>query len=125
MKFSICGDEVKEAKPSAEPLLILCKRAKVAPRDCIVVGDTSADMGMGRNSKAGLIIGVLTGTGTTDYLLEKGAHCVLPDISYISKLIGYAEKSFHETPEYCSPSLGQDNMVITLNEIGITSVEEK
>ena len=85
--YSICGDEVLESKPSAQPLLSLCKQAQVSPQECIIVGDTSADTGMGRNSNAGLIIGVLSGSGTADHLFEKGAHVVLPDISY---LIGFA-----------------------------------
>jgi hypothetical protein len=39
--YSICGDEVpNNGKPSAHPLLELCRRAKVMPQECIVVGDT-------------------------------------------------------------------------------------
>jgi phosphoglycolate phosphatase len=87
-QFSICGDEVSEAKPSAQPLLALCKQARVSPEDCLVVGDTSADTGMGRNANAGLIVGVLTGTGTADYLFDNGADAVIPNIGYLSRLFG-------------------------------------
>ncbi len=86
--YSICGDEVVEAKPSAHPLMELCGRAGVSPHECMVVGDTSADTGMGRNSKAGLVVGVLTGSGTERQLLDTGAHVVLPNISYIKDLLG-------------------------------------
>lgn len=85
--FSICGDEVLEGKPSVHPLLALCKQAKVLPKDCVIVGDTCADTGMGRNAKAGLIVGVLTGTGTREYLLDHGADVVIPNIDYLSGIL--------------------------------------
>lgn len=81
--FSICGDEVTESKPSASPLLELCDRAGVLPSECIVIGDTSSDTGMGRNGGAGLVVGVLTGSGTEKQLIETGAHVVLPNIGYL------------------------------------------
>ena len=87
--MSICGDEVSEGKPSAQPLLVLCKQAQVSPQDCIVVGDTSADIGMGRNANAGLIVGVLTGTGTAEYLMHNGADAIIPNIEYLSRLVGF------------------------------------
>jgi phosphoglycolate phosphatase len=86
--YSICADEVLETKPSAYPLVELCTRAGIMPHECMVVGDTSADTEMGRNSNAGLIVGVLTGSGTESQLLETGAHIVLPNISFIKDLIG-------------------------------------
>ncbi len=55
--------------------------------ECVVVGDTSADCGMGRNGNAALIVGVLTGSGTATQLLETGAHIVLPDISFLKQYI--------------------------------------
>eukprot|EP00804_Cyclotella_cryptica_P006197 CCRYP_015275-RB/>CCRYP_015275-RB protein AED:0.10 eAED:0.10 QI:214/0.5/1/1/0/0.33/3/60/310 len=85
--YSICGDEVVENKPSAHPLMELCGRAGIMPHECMVVGDTSADTQMGRNSKAGLIVGVLTGSGTERQLLDTGAHVILPNISYIKDLL--------------------------------------
>lgn len=87
MQFSICGDEVLEGKPSVHPLLALCKQAQVLPQDCVIVGDTCADTGMGRHAKAGLIVGVLTGTGTREYLLDHGADVVIPNIDYLSGIL--------------------------------------
>lgn len=85
--FSLCGDEVLECKPSASPLLTLCKLAKLLPENCVVVGDTHADTGMGRNGNAKLIVGVLTGSGTREHLLEAGAHIVVPDISFLNQYL--------------------------------------
>eukprot|EP00979_Chaetoceros_neogracilis_P003624 scaffold629_cov257-Chaetoceros_neogracile.AAC.14 len=70
--FSICGDGVSESKPSVQPILSLCKEAQVSPQDCIVLGDTSADTLMGLNAGVGLTVGVLTGSGTAEYLLDNG-----------------------------------------------------
>jgi HAD superfamily hydrolase (TIGR01549 family) len=85
--YSICGDEGLETKPSPYPLVELCTRAGIMPHECMVVGDTSADTEMGRNSNAGLIVGVLTGSGTERQLLETGAHIVLPNIECIKYLL--------------------------------------
>ncbi|KAL7431888.1 hypothetical protein ACHAXH_002881, partial [Discostella pseudostelligera] len=69
--FSICGDEVgEECKPSPQPLNELCRRAGLSPDECFVVGDTSNDTKMGSRSGAGFVVGVLTGSGTTEQLLE-------------------------------------------------------
>jgi phosphoglycolate phosphatase len=78
---------VREAKPSALPLLLLCEQALLTPQDCIVVGDTTSDTGMARNAKAGLCIGVLTGSGTADQLMDTGAHVILPHVGEIPALL--------------------------------------
>lgn len=62
--------------------------AKVSEEQCIVVGDTSADVGMGLNGNAGLIIGVLTGSSTADYLLDEGADLIIPNIGYLPRILG-------------------------------------
>jgi len=85
--LSICGNEVTQSKPSAQPLQILCEKMGIHPSECIVVGDTTSDTCMARNAGAGLCIGVLTGSGTTDQLLMTGADIVLPHVGYIPKLL--------------------------------------
>mmetsp|Transcript_32816 Transcript_32816/g.35385 ORF Transcript_32816/g.35385 Transcript_32816/m.35385 type:complete len:87 (+) Transcript_32816:251-511(+) len=55
--------------------------AQMVPQQCMVVGDTDADTQMGRHAQAGLIVGVLTGTGTEEFLLQQGADLVIPNIS--------------------------------------------
>lgn len=85
--YSVCGDEVTRAKPSPHPLLELCGRAGVLPEECLVVGDTIADVGMGIHGRAGLVVGVLTGSGTKAQLLDAGAHVVLPNIGHLEDLL--------------------------------------
>ncbi|KAL3921975.1 MAG: hypothetical protein SGILL_002461 [Bacillariaceae sp.] len=94
----ICGDEVSQGKPSPAPLYELCDRTNeylqkeqllqdsgapiICSQDCIMVGDTSADTGMARAANAGFCIGVLTGSGTTEQLLDTGAQLVVPDVTH-------------------------------------------
>lgn len=85
--FSLCGDEVAESKPSPVPLYELADRASVHPRECVVVGDTVSDSGMGRSGGAGLVVGVLTGSGTEEQLLSTGAHVVVPDVGCLTDLL--------------------------------------
>ena len=87
LQYSICGDEVSQPKPSALPLHILCEKASLKPEDCIVVGDTTGDTGMARNANAGLCVGVLSGSGAADQLLETGADIVLPNVGHIPDLL--------------------------------------
>lgn len=97
---SICGDEVSRGKPSAVPLQALCRRASnylqqkqgtsapdMLPQDCIMVGDTNADTGTARAAKAGFCVGVLTGSGTAEQLLDTGAHLILPHVGHIPALL--------------------------------------
>jgi phosphoglycolate phosphatase len=88
--YSICGDEVgKTPKPSSIPLEILCKRVlgSIKPQECIIVGDTVGDTGMARNAKAGLCIGVLSGSGNEKQLLETGANIIVPNVGHIPELL--------------------------------------
>eukprot|EP00546_Thalassionema_frauenfeldii_P014140 CAMPEP_0178910002 /NCGR_PEP_ID=MMETSP0786-20121207/8852_1 /TAXON_ID=186022 /ORGANISM="Thalassionema frauenfeldii, Strain CCMP 1798" /LENGTH=238 /DNA_ID=CAMNT_0020582199 /DNA_START=135 /DNA_END=851 /DNA_ORIENTATION=- len=85
--YSICGNEVSNGKPSAEPLLTLCNQAGVEPSECIVVGDTTSDTGMAKNAGAGLMIGVLSGSGMKDQLLATGATVVLKDVGKIPEFL--------------------------------------
>jgi len=41
------------------------------------------------HANAGLIVGVLTGTGTADYLFHNGADAIIPHIGYLSRLFGF------------------------------------
>lgn len=111
---SVCGDEVSSGKPSAVPLQVLCQRANqhlqlydkgasssraLRPQDVIMVGDTTADTGMARAAQAGFCVGVLTGSGTTEQLLETGAHLILPHVGHIPALLESLEKLALEREE--------------------------
>lgn len=87
--YSICGNEVTNGKPSADPLLQLCKQAGVQPHECIVVGDTIADTGMARKAGAGLCIAVLSGSGERQQLEKTGAHLILSSVGALPRILQY------------------------------------
>jgi len=108
---SICADEVSQCKPSAVPLRDLCQLASSSaqdhhheylPQDCIVVGDTTSDTGMASASGVGLCVGVMTGSGTAEQLLETGAHLVVPDVGHLPALLQTLERisrNEHQEPQ--------------------------
>jgi len=69
-------------KPEAGMVLAFCEQTGLSSEQVVVVGDNRHDIEMGRNAKAGLCVGVLTGTSErTD--LETIADIVLDDISQL------------------------------------------
>jgi phosphoglycolate phosphatase-like HAD superfamily hydrolase len=63
-----CGDDGFPTKPAPDPVLALCRQLGVAPAQAMVVGDTTADMRMGRSAGAGLVVGVTSGVSTAELL---------------------------------------------------------
>ena len=59
-----CGDDGVGVKPDPAMVLALCAALQVEPGAIAVVGDTPADLAMGRSAGAGRVIGVLSGVGT-------------------------------------------------------------
>lgn len=119
--YSICGDEVQNSKPSSQPLLKLCRQAGVMPHECLVVGDTSSDMGMGINGGAGLIVGVLTGSGTKQQLLNTGAHVVLNHIGNLEHLLRCMPP--HEvTPS--STTVVSDGSITSIDDVELRNEDE-
>jgi phosphoglycolate phosphatase-like HAD superfamily hydrolase len=64
----VCADDGVPVKPAPDMVLALCRATGVAPAQCVVVGDTAADLQMGRAARAGLVIGVLSGVSSADVL---------------------------------------------------------
>jgi phosphoglycolate phosphatase len=56
-----CADDGIRVKPSPDAVHRLCERLGVVPGRTAVVGDSVADLAMGRAAGAGRVIGVLTG----------------------------------------------------------------
>ncbi len=63
-----CADDGLPVKPAPDMVLAICDRVGVAPARTAVVGDSVADLAMGRAAGVGRCIGVLTGVGTADDL---------------------------------------------------------
>ena len=60
---TVCADDGIAVKPAPDMVLHLCATLGVEPARTAVVGDTAADLSMGRAAGAGLIVAVLTGVG--------------------------------------------------------------
>jgi choline dehydrogenase len=83
----VCGDDPDSVpKPDAHNALRICDVLGVAPDTAVMVGDTSADMEMGRAAKLGATVAVLTGVGDVEHLAPDADH-VVPSISHVLDLV--------------------------------------
>lgn len=58
-----CADDGRPVKPHPAPVQWICRALGVPPTRTAVIGDSPADLAMGRAAGAGLVVGVLTGVG--------------------------------------------------------------
>ena len=78
--FIIAAEDVKHAKPDAEPVEKTLKHYELKPEDAVVIGDTHFDILMGRNAGCATI-GVTYGNGSRESLVEAGADYVVDDFA--------------------------------------------
>lgn len=78
--FIIAAEDVKHAKPDAEPVEKTLKHYGLKPEDAVVIGDTHFDILMGRNARCATI-GVTYGNGSRESLVEAGADYVVDDFA--------------------------------------------
>lgn len=78
-----CADDGIPNKPSPDPVLRICERLRVEPARTAVVGDSPADLRMGRAAGARRVIAVLTGVGD-EATLAPLSDIVLPSIEALA-----------------------------------------
>ena len=78
-----CADDGFPVKPAPDPVLRLCTTLGIEPSRTAVVGDSPADLRMGRAAGAARVIGVLTGVGDRASL-EPFADLVLGSIAELA-----------------------------------------
>jgi phosphoglycolate phosphatase len=78
-----CGDDGFAGKPAPAAVLAVCSALRVLPERTAVVGDTPADLAMGRAAGAGLVVGVLSGLGGRADL-ESHADLVLGSVAELA-----------------------------------------
>jgi len=78
-----CADDGHPNKPAPDPVLRICARLGVDPQRSAVVGDSPADLRMGRAAGAGRVIGVLSGVGERA-TLEPLADAILGSIAELA-----------------------------------------
>lgn len=86
LSFIAGFDSGHGAKPGPGMVAAFCAASGLAPAAVAVVGDSQHDMEMGRSAGAGLLVGVLTGTGGRDDL-DAHAHHVLDSIAELEALL--------------------------------------
>lgn len=59
----VCADDGVAGKPAPDPVLHVCAALRIEPGRTAVVGDSPADIAMGRAASVGLVVGVRTGVG--------------------------------------------------------------
>ena len=73
----ICGDDPGiEPKPHPFSAMKICEQLDVSPADTVMVGDTKADVGMGKAANIGWNVGVLSGVGNCVDLLPEADHVI-------------------------------------------------
>ena len=78
-----CADDGIPNKPAPDPVLRICDRLGIEPARSAVVGDSPADLRMGRAAGVGRVIAVLTGVGD-EATLGSLADVVLPSIEALA-----------------------------------------
>ena len=82
----VAAEDVRHAKPDAEPVLKTLKHYNLKPEDAVVVGDTHFDILMGRNAHC-MTIGVTYGNGSQESLMEAGADAIVNDFAEIAEMV--------------------------------------
>jgi phosphoglycolate phosphatase-like HAD superfamily hydrolase len=78
----VCGDDGFALKPEPEPVFAICHAFRTNPERVAVVGDTPADIAMGRSAGAAVVIGVRSGLGSDTDLSD--ADVVIDSIRLLS-----------------------------------------
>ena len=84
--FVVGADAGHGIKPAPGMLLAFCAAGRFAPGEAAMVGDSVVDLMMGRNAKAGLVVGVTSGV-TPRAALEPFADIVLETIAQIESAL--------------------------------------
>ncbi len=81
----VCADDGVANKPAPDPVLHICRALGLSPARTAVVGDSPADIAMGRAAGAALVVGVRTGIGTDADLV--GADVTIDSIADLETIL--------------------------------------
>lgn len=102
----VCGDdEGAVPKPAPDNAYKICKELDIDLAQAIMVGDTIADLGMGRSASLGATIGVLSGVGEVKDLANTADH-MIESVGQLLPLVldtKAAEKTHKELMFYDDP----------------------
>ena len=86
ISYIVSADDVTNAKPHPEPVLLTLEHLGVKPEETLVVGDMAFDIEMGRCANT-LTCGVTYGNGTPAELEGAGANWVIDDFAELLNII--------------------------------------
>lgn len=79
-------EDAPRRKPAPDPLIVCAQRLSVSPERCIYVGDSHIDIQAG-NAAGMMTIGVLTGLGDREGLMDQKPSMVIPSVDDIRFLL--------------------------------------
>jgi HAD superfamily hydrolase (TIGR01509 family) len=82
----ITREDTHRLKPHTDPVRLAAKKLGLSCRECVMVGDTTADVRSARAADMGAIA-VLSGFGEHDELHRSGAHHILNSVAQIGEIL--------------------------------------
>ena len=86
-KIVVTGHTCQRTKPHPDPVLYAAQKLGLAPQNCLMVGDTAADVLAGRSAGA-QTAGVLCGFGEQTELRKAGADLILSTTADLLQVVG-------------------------------------
>uniref|UniRef100_A0A0M3KDD3 HAD family hydrolase n=1 Tax=Anisakis simplex TaxID=6269 RepID=A0A0M3KDD3_ANISI len=87
VRIIACGDDAGAIpKPNPHNALSICRQLDIDPQEAVVVGDTLADLGMGRTARLGCTVGVLSGVCGREHL-SSYADFIIPDVGKLMPIV--------------------------------------
>ena len=84
--YIVAAEDVRHAKPDAEPVVKTLRHFRLSPSDAVVIGDTHFDISMGCNAGC-TTIGVTYGNGSRESLLAAAADHIVDSFEEIVRLV--------------------------------------
>lgn len=82
----VTGLSVEHTKPYPDPILFAAQKMKIAPENCLMIGDTTVDIRAGKAAGA-QTVGVLCGFGEEPELRKMGADAIIKDTTQLPGLL--------------------------------------
>ncbi len=82
----VTADDVRNKKPSAEPLVQCSQKLGVPLKKCVYVGDTRVDIRAGKAADMATV-GVLTGFDDYDALKKETPDAIIDSIAQLSEIL--------------------------------------
>lgn len=86
----VTGLSAEHTKPYPDPILFAAQKMKIAPENCLMIGDTTVDVRAGKAAGA-QTAGVLCGFGEESELMKMGADVIITDTTQLLDLLKHED----------------------------------